>query len=46
MKKAHPEEQAFGKADSRALLRLSDKIETHGEVVVDEVVSEVVEERA
>ena len=46
MKKARPGGQAFGNGDSRALLRRSDKIETHGEVVVDEVVSEVVEERA
>ena len=46
MKKAHPEGQAFENAVSQALLRRSNQVEAHGEVVVDEVVSEVVEERA
>ena len=46
MKKARPEGQAFGKAVMQGLLRRSDQVEAHGEVVVDEVVSEVVEERA
>ena len=46
MKKAHPEGQAFRNAVWQALLRRSDQIEAHCEVVVDEVVSEVVEERA
>ena len=46
MKKAHPEGQVFVKADSQALLCRSNEVEAHGEVVVDEVVSEVVEERA
>ena len=46
MKKAHPEGQAFENADSQALLRRSNQAEAHGEIVVDEVVSEIVEKRA
>ena len=46
MKKARPEGQALGNSGLLALLRGSDQVEAHGEVVVDEIVSEVVEERA
>lgn len=38
--------QACSLAVSCALLGCSDKVEAHSEVVVDEVVTEVVEERA